>query len=108
MEGQAHAGEQNLERGAMEEVNHGAEVGLDREAEPDCGSKEDLSQGSDPQKQKSMAVQNLFVQKFFGYANQLLQQLSAWLVSDDLGGEDAGCGGPGLVWLHVVCGCEAG
>ncbi len=31
-----------------------------------------------------------------------------WLVSDDLEGEDAGCGGPGLVWLHVVCGCEAG
>ncbi len=27
---------------------------------------------------------------------------------DDLGGEDAGCGGPGLVWLHVVCSCEAG
>ncbi len=22
--------------------------------------------------------------------------------------EDAGCGGPGLVWLHVVCGCKAG
>ncbi len=49
-----------------------------------------------------------FVQKFFGYANRFLQQLSGWLVSDDLGGEDAGCGGPGLVWLHVVCGCEAG
>ncbi len=49
-----------------------------------------------------------FVQKFFGYANRLLQQLSGWLVSDDLGGKDAGCGGPGLVWLHVVCGCEAG
>ncbi len=49
-----------------------------------------------------------FVQIFFGYANRLLQQLSGWLVSDDLGGEDAGCGGPGLVWLHVVCGCEAG
>ncbi len=31
-----------------------------------------------------------------------------WLVSDDLGGEDAGCVGPGLVWLHMVCGCEAG
>ncbi len=31
-----------------------------------------------------------------------------WLVSDDLGGEDAGCEGPGLVWLHMVCGCEAG
>ncbi len=29
-------------------------------------------------------------------------------VSDDLGGEDAGSGGPGLVWVHVVCGCEAG
>ncbi len=33
------------------------------------------------------------------------------LVSDDLGGEDAGCGGPGLVtgyhWLNMVCGCEA-
>ncbi len=27
---------------------------------------------------------------------------------DDLGGEDAGCGGTGLVWLHLVCGCEAG
>ncbi len=37
-----------------------------------------------------------------------LQQLSRWLISEDLGGEDAGCGGPGLVWLHVVCGCEAG
>ncbi len=33
---------------------------------------------------------------------------TGWLVSDDLRGEDAGCGGPGLVWLHVVCGCEAG
>ena len=42
------------------------------------------------------------MQKFFGYANRLLQQLSGWLVSDDLGGEDAGYRGPGLVWLHVV------
>ncbi len=48
------------------------------------------------------------VKKFFSYANWLLQQLSRWLVPDYLGGEDAGCGGPGLVWLHVVCGCEAG
>ncbi len=53
-------------------------------------------------------VSVLFVQKLFGYANRLLQQPSGWLVSDNLGGEDAGCGGPGLVWLHVVCGCEAG
>ncbi len=49
-----------------------------------------------------------FVQTLFGYVNRLLQQLSGSLVSDDLGGEDVGCGGPGLVWLHVVCGCEAG
>ncbi len=40
--------------------------------------------------------------------NRLFQQLSGWLVSDDLRAEDAGCGGPGRVWLHVVCGCEAG
>ncbi len=49
-----------------------------------------------------------FVQKLFGHVNRLLQQLSGWLVSDDLGGEDAGCGGPGLVWLHVDSGCAAG
>jgi hypothetical protein len=30
------------------------------------------------------------------------------LVSDDVAGEEAGCGGPGLAWLHVVCVCEAG
>ncbi len=48
------------------------------------------------------------MQNFSGYANRLLQQLSGWLVSDDLGGEDAGCGGPGLMWLNVVCGFEAG
>ncbi len=43
--------------------------------------------------------------------NYLVMQiwvLSRWLVSDDFGGKDVGCGGPGLVWLHVVCGCEAG
>ncbi len=47
-----------------------------------------------------------FVQNLFGYAKRLLQQLSGWLGSDDLGGEDAGCGGPGLVWLHMVCSYE--
>ena len=35
------------------------------------------------------------VQKFFGYAKWLLQQLSGQLVSDDLGSEHVGCGGPG-------------
>ncbi len=43
-----------------------------------------------------------FAQKCFGSANRLLQQLSGWLVSDDLRGEDTGCGCPWLVWLHVV------
>jgi hypothetical protein len=28
--------------------------------------------------------------------------------SDNPAGEEAGCGGPGLAWLNVVCGCEAG
>ena len=37
-----------------------------------------------------------------------LHQLSRWLVSDDLAGEEAECGGPGLTWLQVVCVCEAG
>jgi hypothetical protein len=45
-----------------------------------------------------------FVRKLFGCARPQFNQLSGWLVSDD----PAGCGGPGLTWLHVVCGCEAG
>ncbi|XP_054648420.1 uncharacterized protein LOC129190083 isoform X2 [Dunckerocampus dactyliophorus] len=40
--------------------------------------------------------------------SQTPSNLSEWLVSDDVGGEHAGCGGPGLVWLHVVCAGEAG
>ncbi len=56
------------------------------------------------------------MQKFFGYAKRLLQQLSGWLVSDNLGDEDAGCGGPGPVlgwcgytWSAVLrpVGCTA-
>ena len=35
-------------------------------------------------------------------------QLPWGLVSDDPAGEEAGCGGPGLAWLQMVCGCEAG
>ena len=38
------------------------------------------------------------MQKFFDYANRLLQQL----VSDYLGSEHAGCRGPGLVWLNFA------
>ncbi len=50
--------------------------------------------------------------KFLGYANRLLQQLSGWLVSDDLGGEDAGCGvlgWCGYTWSAVLrpVGCTA-
>ncbi len=53
-------------------------------------------------------VSDSFRQKFFGCANQLLHQLSRWLVSDDLAGEEAVCGCRGLVWSHVVCGSKAG
>ncbi len=76
------------------------------------GYDDELQSGRDPDEDDEPADELpwdgfwQFVQKFFGYANRLLQQL--WLVSDDLGGEDAVYGGPGLVWLHVVCGCEAG
>ncbi len=51
-----------------------------------------------------------FVQKFFGYVNRLLQQLSGWLISDDHGGKGAGCGGPcGYTWSAVMrqIGCTA-
>jgi hypothetical protein len=30
------------------------------------------------------------------------------LVSEDPAGEEARYGGPGLTWLHMVCGCKAG
>ncbi len=78
------------------------------------GYNDELQSGRDPDEDDEHADELpwdgfwQFVQKLFGYANRLLQQLFGWLVSDNLGGEDAGCGGPGLVWLHVVCGCEAG
>ncbi len=52
------------------------------------------------------------MQKLFGYTNLLLQQLFEWLISDDLGGEDVGCGGLGwcgYTWSVVVrpVGCTA-
>ena len=46
--------------------------------------------------------------QFFGCANPQFHQLSGWLVSDHPASEEAGFGGPGLVWLHLVYGCEAG
>ncbi len=78
------------------------------------GYDDELQSGRDPDEDDEHADELpwdrfwKFVQIFFSYANRLLQQLSGWLVSDDLGGEDAGCGGPGLVWLHMLCDCEAG
>ena len=52
------------------------------------------------------------MQKFFGYANQLFQQLSEWVVSDDLGGELLDVevlGWCGYTWSAVVkpVGCTA-
>ncbi len=78
------------------------------------GYDDELQSGRDPDEDDEHADELpwdgfwQFMLKFFGYSNRLFQQLSGWLVSDDLRGEDAGCGCPGLVWLHVVCGCEAG
>ncbi len=74
------------------------------------GYDDELQSGRDPDEDDEHADELpwdgfwQFVQKWFADANRLLQQLSGWLVSDDL---DAGCGGPGLVWLHVVSSCEA-
>jgi hypothetical protein len=48
------------------------------------------------------------VQKFFVCANPKFHQLSGWLVSDDPAVEEARFGGPGLAWLHMMCGYEAG
>lgn len=49
-----------------------------------------------------------FTHNIFGHVNWLLQQLSPWLDSYNPNGEAAAFGGPGLLWLHVICGCEAG
>lgn len=47
-------------------------------------------------------------QELFAFANQLLQLLlSCWLFSDHHAGEEAGWGGAGLAWLHMVCSFEA-
>ncbi len=62
-----------------------------------------LQSGRDPNKDDEHADELpwdgfwQFVQKLFGYANRLLQQLSGWLVSDDLGGEDVGWSWAGVV-----------
>uniref|UniRef100_A0A4W5QK14 non-specific serine/threonine protein kinase n=1 Tax=Hucho hucho TaxID=62062 RepID=A0A4W5QK14_9TELE len=40
-------------------------------------------------------------------ASQKYSSASSSPSSDDPAGKDTGCGGPGLAWLLVVCGCEA-
>ncbi len=53
---------------------------------------DELQAGQDPDEDDEHADElprdcfGQFVQKFFGYANRLLQKLSGWLVLDDLGG----------------------
>ncbi len=48
------------------------------------------------------------------YRNSLVVQTSCCIScpggcsQNNLAGEEAGWGGPGLVWSHMVCGCEAG
>ena len=37
---------------------------------------------------------------------EILLSFIGCLVSDDPTGEEAGCGDPGLAWLHLVWGCE--
>ena len=43
----------------------------------------------------------------FAQTHSFISCPGRWLVSDDPAGEETGCGGPGLVWLHVVYGCKA-
>jgi hypothetical protein len=40
-------------------------------------------------------------------ADPYFHQLSGWLVSNNPAGEEDRCAGPGLEWLHMVCGCRA-
>ena len=49
----------------------------------------------------------VFPYKGVYYRKQMLLSYISWLVSDDPAGEEAGCGGSGLAWLHLVWGCEA-
>lgn len=48
-----------------------------------------------------------FVQKFFGYPNRLLQQLSGGFSETILEVRMLDVGVLGLVWLHVACSCAA-
>ena len=59
------------------------------------------------QRARKWASLRQFVQILLGCANPRFRQLTGWLVSDHPAGEEVRCGGLGLAWLHVVCGCEA-
>lgn len=64
-----------------------------------------LQSGGDPDEHPDELPSDGFsqlVHKFFGPTNQVLQQLSGWLLSDDHRGEHGGCGGPGLALLYAA------
>ena len=72
----------------------------------------ELQSGQDPGEtlvrmtSKQMSFPEI-AQKLFRCANPQFNQLSGWLVSHDPAGEEAGRGGLGLAWLHLVCSCDA-
>jgi hypothetical protein len=51
----------------------------------------------------SFSPQKVFITEKKQQHTSQFYQLSGWLVSDSPTGEEDGCGGPGLAWLHVVC-----
>jgi hypothetical protein len=87
---------------------------LSKSQPADVGYGTKLQSGQDPGEDDEHidelpgTVSDSLCRKIFGCAKRRFHQLSGWLVSDHPAGEEAGCGGPGLAWIHVVCGCEAG
>ncbi len=79
------------------------------------GYDDGLQSGRDPDEDESMQMSFPEMVSDSLCRNSLVMQTDCcsscpgdWSLGHDLGGEDAGCGVPGLVWLHVVCSCEAG
>ena len=75
---------------------------------PSCSQVKTLVRMTSKQMSFPETVSDSFCKIYFGCSNPQFHQLSGWLVLDDPTGEEAGCGCPGLAWVHMVCGCEAG
>jgi hypothetical protein len=75
---------------------------------PNCSQVKTLVRMTSTQMSFHEMVSGSLCRIFVGCANPPFHQLLGSLVSDDPAEEEADCGGPGLEWLHVVCGCEAG